>query len=319
LCGYYSYTITRTWIATDPSGNTAIKVQTISVVDNKAPVWKFTPPAFLTVECDDDNSNNVDPIPFDACDGTPSVLLDINYDFGIYNCVNNYLATYTWTAGDKCGNTIQYVQKITVVDTTGPEMICPENILIYSQIPTKVNWAGPKVSDYCDHSPTTIQIAGPSSGSIFQPNTVTTIIYQSTDQCGNETTCSFTVTIKSKGGASKPGEVTNKTEDENNDAISFGVNQDSNELLNTSTILYQNEPNPFDNSTIIRFYLPESLESTLNIYSLQGKLIKEIKGLQNKGEHLVTVANDEFPASGIYYYQLKTNNFTDTKKMMYVK
>ena len=203
LCEYFNYSITRMWVATDACGNSSTKVWKIKVQDTQAPQWKFVPPAFLTVECDDDNSNNVDPIPGDACDVSPSVLLDIKYDFGILNCVNNYLATYTWTAGDKCGNTIQYVQKITVVDTTGPQIFCPANIVILSSVPTVANWIAPKVEDYCDGSPSTIQIAGPPSGSIFQPNSVTTIVYQSTDDCGNLSTCSFTVTIKSKGGASQ--------------------------------------------------------------------------------------------------------------------
>ncbi len=39
------------------------------------------------------------------------------------------------------------------------------------------------------------QIAGPPSGSVFQPGTTTTISYQASDDCGNWTTCSFDLTV----------------------------------------------------------------------------------------------------------------------------
>ncbi|HMG16710.1 MAG TPA: HYR domain-containing protein, partial [Saprospiraceae bacterium] len=611
LCEHYSYTITRTWLATDPSGNTAKKVQLIHIMDNKAPDWAFLPPPFLTVECSEANNNKADPIPVDACDESPSILLDIKYQFGIYNCVNNYLATYTWTAGDKCGNTLKYVQQIAVVDTTAPEIYCPSNIVVTSQVPTIVTWLEPFVNDNCGVPPVTVEILGPPSGSLFQPNTVTTIMYQTTDNCGNTRTCSFTVTVNSQGGgggnkvklngtlinkksipvenvevslsgslttslmasgqysfinlvkgsnltvtpvkkdnplngvntldliyitnhilgkkvldspykilaadvnnsknittgdvvkvkklilhiidkfdnvdswtflpaslifqnpinpwltpitncisvnniqtdqsanftAIKMGDVTwdatgkatgkidtkglttfsllakdksfQKNEEVvlelssknladlkamqftlefNTDKLEFvsieSDRKDINEedfglkfldagkitgsivlkedeeqklcklifkakeigtLLNSisltsnltnaeaytkdeeakalnllftneteegdglsTAVLYQNEPNPFENTTVIRFFVPENQEANLRVYSLEGKVIKEIKEVFSKGEHQVRIGKEAFISSGIYYYQLKTDNFIDTKKMMFV-
>jgi len=101
--------------------------------------------------------------------------------------------------------------------------------------------------------------------------------------------------------------------------VNLAFTQNGKLIEDTKAILYQNEPNPFENSTVIRFFVPESQEASLSIFTLDGKLIKEIKANYLKGDHQVNIAKDEFPSSGIYYYQLKTNKFIDNKKMMYVK
>ncbi|HNL28963.1 MAG TPA: T9SS type A sorting domain-containing protein [Saprospiraceae bacterium] len=199
LCSSISYDIKRIWTAVDPSGNKTVKTQVIKLVDTKAPTFTLVPPAFLTVECDDDADNNIDPIAVDGCDSQPTMLLDIKYNFNPNGCKNSYVATYLWTAGDKCGNTAQYIQQITVEDQEPPVIVCPPNIVLVSQTPVSASWILPKSYDYCDGILQVKQIAGPPSGSLFTPGTITTIVYQATDLCGNVSTCSFTVGVKFGG------------------------------------------------------------------------------------------------------------------------
>jgi hypothetical protein len=47
-------------------------------------------------------------------------------------------------------------------------------------------------------------------------------------------------------------------------------------LLPPKFTLYRNFPNPFKASTIIRFALPQDSRISLNIYNLQGKLVKRL-------------------------------------------
>lgn len=313
LCNAYSYTITRTWTAIDVCGNTSSRAQTIKVQDTKPPVFTSKPPQFITVECDEDGSNNVDPIAEDACDSDPSVILDIKYKFGLNGCVGNYLATYTWTAGDKCGNTSQFTQYITVVDTEAPEIKCPQNIEVSSEIPIAVSWQQPKANDYCDGLIITVQIQGPPPGSIFQPGTQTTIVYSATDKCGNVSTCSFIVKIRSGGGTL---EVDDQTKFVNNETV---APQQGKTASGRQNALYQNEPNPFENATNIRFYLEKPSYGTINILDLTGKIVKTFEGEYPAGENRVQLDNSQLPANGMYYYQLRTRDFNDTKKMMYIK
>ena len=109
------------------------------------------------------------------------------------------------------------------------------------------------------------------------------------------------------------------TKSDETNGVSLSFTQNGKEIAITTAVLYQNEPNPFENTTMIRFDMPESQEATLSIYNVDGKIVKELSGVYEKGEHQVNLSKEEFPASGVYYYQLKTNNFNETKKMMFIK
>ena len=83
--------------------------------------------------------------------------------------------------------------------------------------------------------------------------------------------------------------------------------------------LYQNSPNPFAEETLIQFYLPQNGEATLHIYDVTGRTIKAIEGEYQQGINQVVIESGELPASGIYYYQLHTDQTTEMKKMILVE
>jgi len=83
--------------------------------------------------------------------------------------------------------------------------------------------------------------------------------------------------------------------------------------------LYQNYPNPFNPYTVIKFSVPKSTFVTIKIYDMVGK-------------EMIDLVNREYPqgtysagfdathlASGIYYYKITTDNFSDVKKMVLIK
>jgi hypothetical protein len=82
--------------------------------------------------------------------------------------------------------------------------------------------------------------------------------------------------------------------------------------------LYQNRPNPFKEATAIGFVLPESTDATLTIYDLTGKVLKVIDGNYVKGYNEVSVLKSELNATGILYYQLDSEVFTATRKMVVI-
>jgi hypothetical protein len=81
----------------------------------------------------------------------------------------------------------------------------------------------------------------------------------------------------------------------------------------------QNYPNPFNPATKIRYELPERSFITIRVYDVLGK---EIAILVNE-EKLSGSYEVEFDgkglASGIYYYRITTDNFSQTKKMILLK
>jgi len=82
--------------------------------------------------------------------------------------------------------------------------------------------------------------------------------------------------------------------------------------------LYQNTPNPFRGETIIGFDLPAEAAGTLNIMDVSGKVLKSYSDTYTKGYNQITVSASELPAVGVLYYQLKTEEYTATKKMILI-
>lgn len=85
--------------------------------------------------------------------------------------------------------------------------------------------------------------------------------------------------------------------------------------------LYQNLPNPFSHSTILRYQTSSTNHVTLNIYDLTGNLVKKLveesqvsgvirldwNGLDESGQKV---------SAGIYFYRLQFGGFSSTKKMI---
>jgi len=82
--------------------------------------------------------------------------------------------------------------------------------------------------------------------------------------------------------------------------------------------IQQNYPNPFNTSTTIPFNLSTGSNVTVSIYDNKGRLIKNlINDYMHPGSHKV-VWNADKQSSGIYYYKIKTDNASQTKKCIVV-
>jgi photosystem II stability/assembly factor-like uncharacterized protein len=93
----------------------------------------------------------------------------------------------------------------------------------------------------------------------------------------------------------------------------------NNNSVPTSYKLEQNYPNPFNPTTNIRYSLPKASNVTVKIFDILGhEVMTVVNGYQNAGNYVETV-NASSLASGVYFYTIKANNFTETKKMSLVK
>ena len=90
------------------------------------------------------------------------------------------------------------------------------------------------------------------------------------------------------------------------------------ELPSTST-LYQNSPNPFNQSTVIRYNLSSDVnDGKIIIRDLNGNLLKQIS-IASKGSGQVTINANEL-SQGTYTYTLEINGASvDTKLMVVTK
>ncbi|MCE1190111.1 MAG: T9SS type A sorting domain-containing protein [Ignavibacteria bacterium] len=83
--------------------------------------------------------------------------------------------------------------------------------------------------------------------------------------------------------------------------------------------LLQNYPNPFNPSTQITYSLPEEQHVSVKVYNAAGiEVAQLVNATQRAGVYTQIFKASNLP-SGIYYYSIKTDKFTQTKKMLLIK
>jgi len=91
------------------------------------------------------------------------------------------------------------------------------------------------------------------------------------------------------------------------------------ELVPAGFSLQQNYPNPFNPATQIRFTLARTANVQLTIYDASGREVNRLlNGLRPAGEHVVTFEARGL-TSGVYFYKLRTEKFTATRKMLLMR
>lgn len=107
--------------------------------------------------------------------------------------------------------------------------------------------------------------------------------------------------------------------------IVTGIAEDkSDEIINSNTLitkLFKAKPNPFRTQTEIRYSLAAAEKVSLFIYDISGRIVKSlVNGKINPGIYSINWngKNDrgQQVSAGIYFYQLKTKDYTKTNKIL---
>ncbi len=223
--------IQRQWTATDGQGASQSCIQTIFVerptVDELAVPSNFDDIDEPALECGDCTTPD--------CTGEPGGNLCTNFQYTFKDhilpiCAGSYTIVRKWKILDMCTSTIvEHDQIIKVLDSTGPDVICPfnddvndprdesseDNVLeIQASVFECVGIFTvdlPRIVDACaetNASSFDIDLAGPAGVDITfvgagfivsgAPLGEHTFTYLVTDECGNVTTCDFTVIVIDK-------------------------------------------------------------------------------------------------------------------------
>ncbi|MEO7175910.1 MAG: T9SS type A sorting domain-containing protein [Saprospiraceae bacterium] len=102
------------------------------------------------------------------------------------------------------------------------------------------------------------------------------------------------------------------------DVKSLVLKARSNTVADAKPELYANVPNPFSERTLIRFDLPQASDVILEIRDLTGKLLKSQHAYYEAGAHKWLVQANELGTAGMYFYSIKTGNYSDCKKLILI-
>jgi len=81
--------------------------------------------------------------------------------------------------------------------------------------------------------------------------------------------------------------------------------------------LLQNEPNPFQEATNIRFRLQEDGWVELSVYDLDGRKLTQVQDYYPVGEHSIKLDEKILKhKTGVFYYTLKSGDYAATRKMI---
>jgi len=211
-CSSTSYLIRRTWTAYDASGNSSVKTQTITVIDEVAPTFTSFPPA-----SGGNYSNETTPRPavltaIDNCSAVTIVLDSIVVKNPLTGCQSyNNTVTRRWTAYDACGNSTQVTQTF---NTSGLILLtCPADKTLSTNSDGSNNYncstlilasnnLKPNFADLCDISnvlkfsvggATILNGNGSINGNSLNRG-VNNVTYTIASVSGNQS-CSFNVTV----------------------------------------------------------------------------------------------------------------------------
>lgn len=106
--------------------------------------------------------------------------------------------------------------------------------------------------------------------------------------------------------------------------IEFPTDTDDSQIGIPSIALSQNYPNPFNPSTTIAYNVKEATNVQLEVFNIKGQKVKTlVNEYRTPGEYYVTWdgKNDASEAmnSGVYFYRIKSENYSSAKKMILMK
>ena len=106
--------------------------------------------------------------------------------------------------------------------------------------------------------------------------------------------------------------------------VTTAVESNNNLISKREYALSQNYPNPFNSSTQFQYQVAEPGWVRINIYSVEGKLIKTLVNEYKAAGtyHCRWNGKDDFNASvasGIYFYRINSKNYTRSCRMIYLK
>jgi len=102
--------------------------------------------------------------------------------------------------------------------------------------------------------------------------------------------------------------------------VDFGETLSIGEFDKSSAGLEQNYPNPFTETSTIKYSLQNESKVHIKVYNIFGQEVSTLlDDVKNAGEHEIIFNADNIHSSGVYFYVFKAGNYTETRRMVIQK
>lgn len=182
----------RTWSVVDEASNPTTYAQTVTVVDDVAPILSRSP-ADVTVSCSCDTFPAAPTVvAVDNCDA--DVTVDFTEAKNLVGSEDSYILIRTWEATDSSSNSVTHSQSIVVVDDAAPAISpAPESVdVACDSIPSV---ADPEAVDNCDPAPSSVTLTETSEAGGCSDSYTLFRTYSSQDRTGNKIDHTQTIAV----------------------------------------------------------------------------------------------------------------------------
>ncbi|MGB3340558.1 MAG: T9SS type A sorting domain-containing protein [bacterium] len=101
------------------------------------------------------------------------------------------------------------------------------------------------------------------------------------------------------------------------------IEENDPQIPGVGCMLFQNSPNPFTQTTKIRYYLTNNSKANLKIYDVCGKLVRQfVYPYIRQSNQIIWDGKDDFGnhvGTGVYFYRLNTDDLGEVKKMIFLR
>lgn len=114
-------------------------------------------------------------------------------------------------------------------------------------------------------------------------------------------------------------QIYNMTLEDGSVTVNGPINTSTDVLADQKIALHQNFPNPFSETTAIKFDLLQSEDIQIQVIDMIGKTIYQHTKRYEQGTHMFHISDSDLPVTGVYFYRIASDTFDLTKKMVFNK
>ena len=102
-------------------------------------------------------------------------------------------------------------------------------------------------------------------------------------------------------------------------ALSFAGSIAYSQQATNQVILHQNYPDPTNPTTIISYSIFQSAHVSLKVYDIRGQVVKTlVDEWETAGSHSVVFSAANL-SSGMYFYNLRVGQISETRRLIFLK